>query len=143
MLAGAWPVSAPTWLAAARPFSPAQGRSSSLLSDASRGMHRAMATAACLPATKVRLAWHIAMSVSSGLFSSWDVFMNTLHMSMIPGRPEHEVERAHMPCEDLEDRQETTRHSLPKDQTEPLFVRSCEHNYEGNTSVNDHDKVLA
>ena len=88
---------------------------------------------------------HLAMSVTLGLFSSMDVFMNTLHtcMSMRPGRPEHEVERAHTPREDLEDMQETTRHSLPEDQPEPLLVRSCEHNYEGNTSDNDHDNVLA
>jgi hypothetical protein len=56
VLAGAWPISAPSWLAAARPFSPAPGRSSPLLSDTSRGMRRPMATAACLPATEVRLA---------------------------------------------------------------------------------------
>ena len=56
VLAGAWPISAPSWLAAARPFSPAPGRSPPLLSDTSRGMRRPMATAACLPATEVRLA---------------------------------------------------------------------------------------
>ena len=92
----------------------------------------------------MRLA--LAMSVSLGLFSSWDVFMNTLHNYVYetrPGRPEHELKRAHTPRENqiLEDRQETTRDSLTEDQPEPLLVRSCEHNYEGNTSGNDN--VLA
>ena len=71
VLAGAWPISAPSWLAAARPFSPAPGRSSPLLSDTGRGMRRPMATAACLPATEVRLALppHHVRDVGSLLFN--------------------------------------------------------------------------